>query len=346
MTLLALAVVRLAWRAWQPPPPLPASVGGLQRRAAALGHGTLYAFLLALPLSGWLLSSAAAYSVSWFNLFAFPDLIAPGEGAEALLARIHSWLGEGLFWVALGHLAVALWHHFVDADGVLMRMLATAPVTVSVLGLIGVALLLGRTSAPVQPSRSVVASAAEAADVEDAAAAARPGSDLPRWDIDYSQSSIGFTGEQAGAPFDGRFGRWTADIRFDPQRLAESAARVEIDLASVSTGDEDRDGTLAEDSWFGGRRAVFTATRFSGVGEDANAFKALDARLGFGAAAPVPIEFEFSVRGTSDGWSLEGAARLNRLALGVGTGEWADPTWVGQWVDVRVSVHTGANVQP
>ena len=68
--------------------------------------------------------------------------------------------------------------------------------------------------------------------------------------IDYAASRIAFTAEQAEAPFDGSFKTFEADVRFDPNALAESHADVQIDTASVATSDKERDGILRGAGWF------------------------------------------------------------------------------------------------
>src|SRR5271166_4560627 len=65
MTVLMLAVVRIVWRLTHRPPPLPAAMSPLQQRAAHAGHAALYVLLFAMPINGWLQSSAKNYSVSW-----------------------------------------------------------------------------------------------------------------------------------------------------------------------------------------------------------------------------------------------------------------------------------------
>jgi cytochrome b561 len=70
-----------------------------------------------------MMSSAKNYSVSWFGLFTWPDLIAPGERAFELLRGTHDTLAKVLFGVALLHILAALKHHFWNRDGVLLRML-------------------------------------------------------------------------------------------------------------------------------------------------------------------------------------------------------------------------------
>jgi cytochrome b561 len=85
ITILGLAVIRLAWRWLNPPPPLP-SMPRWQHLAANLNHWALYALLFAMPLSGWMMSSASNIPVSWFSLVQLPDRRA-GQGAQGALSR-------------------------------------------------------------------------------------------------------------------------------------------------------------------------------------------------------------------------------------------------------------------
>ncbi len=57
-TVFALAALRLLWRLWHPPPPLPPETPGWIKLSAWLSHRLLYAFILILPIIGWLGSSA------------------------------------------------------------------------------------------------------------------------------------------------------------------------------------------------------------------------------------------------------------------------------------------------
>ena len=122
ITILGLAVVRLLWRLGNAPPPLPAQLPGWQKLAASTTHWIMYALLFALPLSGWTMSSAANFPVSWFDLVRLPDLVGPSEALKDQLVEVHELLATTLFAVTLLHVAAALKHHFVDRDGVLLRM--------------------------------------------------------------------------------------------------------------------------------------------------------------------------------------------------------------------------------
>lgn len=122
ITILGLAAIRLAWRLFDRPPPPPA-MPRWQEIAARLNHWGLYLILFALPLTGWLMSSAANRPASWFGLVQLPDFIAPDEGLEEIFEETHELLVNVLFALAGLHVAAALKHQFVDRDGLLLRML-------------------------------------------------------------------------------------------------------------------------------------------------------------------------------------------------------------------------------
>jgi len=123
MTVLLLAVLRLGWRAFNRPPPLPGDMRGLERRAAAAAHWALYALILALPLSGWAYSSAAGYGAEFWGFVTIPDFVPQGEELESALRVLHDALGVALLALAAVHALAALRHHCVLRDDVLRRML-------------------------------------------------------------------------------------------------------------------------------------------------------------------------------------------------------------------------------
>lgn len=124
--LLGLVILRIAWRLGNPAPALPRSVGPFERRTAPLAHLALYAFQLALPLSGWALVSVSMLEIPSmpFNLFVMPNLpLAESDAAESLWAAAHWYLAyAGIALVAL-HALAALRHHFWLKDAVLARMI-------------------------------------------------------------------------------------------------------------------------------------------------------------------------------------------------------------------------------
>lgn len=123
MTVLALAVVRLAWRWMNPVPADPLDMPKWQHVASRISHIALYALIFAIPLFGWIASSARNFSVSWFGLFTWPNLVEPSEAAFKFFQAAHAFLAWALLAVALLHIAAALKHHFIDKDNILRRML-------------------------------------------------------------------------------------------------------------------------------------------------------------------------------------------------------------------------------
>ena len=123
MTVFMLAIIRLVWRWANPVPTLDGLAKGWERIAAGFSHIALYALIFAMPISGWLMSSAHAYSVSWFHLFQWPDLLQADHELAESLESLHKGLFKVLVGVAVLHLLGALKHHFVDRNEVLKRML-------------------------------------------------------------------------------------------------------------------------------------------------------------------------------------------------------------------------------
>jgi len=123
VTVFALALLRLAWRLRAPPPALPATMAAWERRAARIAHVLLYLLLLAIPLSGWLMSSAKGYQTVYLGLLPIPDLIGKDKALGEQLEEVHELLATGLLYLVAVHALAALKHHFIDRDAVLAGML-------------------------------------------------------------------------------------------------------------------------------------------------------------------------------------------------------------------------------
>ena len=125
LTIFAFAILRLAWRAFDPHPAYPATMPRWQVVGARTGHVLLYTLIFLVPLSGWPFDSATALRpLYWFGLFEVPSLTGGRDDAIKELAETaHITLFWILATVAAGHAAVALWHHFHERDDILRRML-------------------------------------------------------------------------------------------------------------------------------------------------------------------------------------------------------------------------------
>lgn len=123
VSIFALVLVRLAWRLGHRPPALPASMPDWQQALAHGLHGVLYLLMLAVPLSGWLMSSAKGFQTVWFGVLPLPDLVGKDQELGEMLEAAHRVLNFGFAALVLGHAAVAIKHHLIDRDDVLVRML-------------------------------------------------------------------------------------------------------------------------------------------------------------------------------------------------------------------------------
>jgi len=122
LTILGLSMVRLIWRLGHSPPGLPVSMRRWQRAASAWVHRLLYLLFLMVPVAGWAYSTAAGFHVTYLGLFQLPDLASKDKALASLLIQVHATLAWTLAGLVGLHVASAAKHHFVDKDGLLLRM--------------------------------------------------------------------------------------------------------------------------------------------------------------------------------------------------------------------------------
>lgn len=123
ISLLVLIIIRLAWRISNPAPELPSTMKPIEKLMAQSGHLVLYVLMLAIPISGWLMSSALGVQVVWFGVLPLPDLVNKNEVLGEFLLNLHIILNYTLLLAVLGHVAAAMQHHFIKKDNILKRML-------------------------------------------------------------------------------------------------------------------------------------------------------------------------------------------------------------------------------
>ncbi len=148
---------------------------------------------------------------------------------------------------------------------------------------------------------------------------------------DGAAGTLEFSAVQAGAKFDGAFRKFHVRLDFDPAKPDAGKLDVTVETASVDTQDEERDEILrSADFFWSGKypEASFHATRIERAGEGWRATGDLTLR---GVTRPVPVTFTLAPAKAG----IRGTARLQRLAFGLGQGDYASTEWVGDDVDVR-----------
>lgn len=167
------------------------------------------------------------------------------------------------------------------------------------------------------------------------------------WSLLPEASHLQFQFTQAGSDETGRFGNFQADFYFDPEKLEQSHFAVTVDMASVDTGDSERDQILRSEDLFAVEQwpeAHFKTTSITrGEGNRYLAQAELTIR---DQTRQLPFPFTLEISETAAGGEGQGRAvfrlkaevSLKRLDYGVGKGDWAETTWISDEVLVKVDV--------
>ena len=159
----------------------------------------------------------------------------------------------------------------------------------------------------------------------------------PAWTVDKAASKVTFASSFDGAGFTGSFKTWDAAIRFDPANLAGSSVTATFNTASVATGDASRDKALPGADWFSSKtapNATFKATSFKSLG--GNKYQAIGTLTIRGVTKPLTLPFTLVT--TGDTAKMTSSIGINRLAFGVGQGEWKTTAVVPGTVTVNINL--------
>jgi polyisoprenoid-binding protein YceI len=146
-------------------------------------------------------------------------------------------------------------------------------------------------------------------------------------------STLGFSASFQGEAFDGQFGKFTPQIRFDPAKLGDSRFNVSIDVGTADTKNEERDDGLRSAEFFNAKKqpqARYVASKFRALG--GNRFVADGVLTLNSISKPVPLTFTWTPGAKP---VLTGQASLKRLDFNVGTGEWTDTDLLPNEVTVK-----------
>jgi cytochrome b561/polyisoprenoid-binding protein YceI len=328
---LAVAALRILWALTQTRP-APIHPGRRwETRLAELVHWALYIALVAVPLSGWIEHAATTglAPILW-PLGQDLPFIPKSEALAHAMAGVHEVFGKVLIAAILLHVAGALKHALLDRDGTLARMArgtpapanpaparhgrgpALAAAAIYLAGAGAVVALGGVETAPANPAPAVAAAPATGADA---------------WQVD--SGSIEFVLRQMGASVRGRFGAFSAEIRFDPG-TGTGDTTVTMDVTSLSVGSVTAQAREAEYFDVAGHPA---ATYAGAIRPEGKGF-VVDGMLTLkGKQLPVVLPFSLAIEGNKA--TATGTVTLDRRDFGIGAGQ-SDEDTLG--FDVKVEI--------
>lgn len=123
VTIFTLVLIRCLWRLTHAAPKLPNDMPRWQRFIAESTQYALYALMIAIPLTGWLMSSAKGFQTVYFGIVPIPDLLDKNKELGDTLALVHKYLNFTMIAIVIVHIGAALNHHFIAKDDILRRML-------------------------------------------------------------------------------------------------------------------------------------------------------------------------------------------------------------------------------
>ncbi|MDI7774626.1 YceI family protein [Asticcacaulis sp. EMRT-3] len=369
--ILLLSLVRIGFRlAYKAPPKPPMSQWEIW--AAKTLHVGFYVVMIGMPLTGWLMVSTSAREIPFFGL-PWPHLPVPQTHAtHELFETLHGLIAKLIIYAMVPlHVVAALKHQFIDKDEVMQHMVPgltpkpvlnwrwIVPVGVIVLAVgFGYGIYRGVpekggeehapppeavAAPPSSEASSVAVSSAASASVAGSSASASGGvAPVTVWTMDKAASHIAFSTTFSGEAINGNFGDFDAAISFDPKRLDASHVKVTITLNSVVSGDADRDSSLRSDSFFNidsFPKATFEASHFTRI--DDSHFIAHGKLTLHGVTRPCDLPFNLNIKNGVA--MMSGATDIDRIAFGVGTGDWAKTDAVPAKVhlDIRVKARAG-----
>lgn len=313
---------------------------------AKITHIFLYFALFALPISGWIMSSAGEFPVSFFGL-PVPSLMPKNHDVFESSRDFHEFLALAVLVLVFLHMAGAAKHHVIDRDLTMMRMMNSK--NYNFLGAFAVLVLLGfvwlasaaLVALDLADDKGLSEQAERVDDKADDHEDTAKKLDSDAWAIVADQSRLAFEAVQYGQPFKGDFA-FDGRIVFDPDHLDRSLADISIDIGSIKTGSDDRDAQAVSAEWFDAKafpKARFVAEKFESTG--ANQFAAHGQLTIRDVTLPVSFPFTLTIEKKEHGErmaQMNAELTLNRLDFGVGSGQWKSTEAIGDAVKISISV--------
>lgn len=161
--------------------------------------------------------------------------------------------------------------------------------------------------------------------------------------VQTSESAVTFGYTQMGVPLDGKFSKFSAQISFDPAKIANAQARIEIDVASIDTGSAEGNDEVVGKLWFNAKTypaASFVSTGLKALG--GNRYEASGKLTIKGKTLEVKAPVTFQASGNRG--VFDGSFNIKRLDYSIGEGEWTDVATVAN--EIQIKFHLVVNASP
>lgn len=362
ISILLITCLRLLWK-WSNKPPLSAKgISSFNGKIAQIGHYALYLLLLALPISGWLLNSAANFPFKWFGWLEVPSLIQPNETYQQLMVQVHYSLFIILSGIVVGHAIAAIWHHYHQSNA-LIRMLPSTPqrffITLSLVSTLVPAMIIvaiwqgnnttnhttiHKTLPTTTSSNASVQTNTSTTSASDKEIENHSTVTTPAWLIEKDNSQITFIASYAGVDFQGIFHNFTADILFEADQLEQSQFTASIDLNSVDTESGDRDAMLPTEEWFSTELQPHALFKTLSIKKDSTSdihYLAVGELSIKGITNTVTLRFSWEpqnvINSSKEEVKVYAETELNRVDFNIGSGSWINDETIG--FNVKVEIH-------
>ena len=157
------------------------------------------------------------------------------------------------------------------------------------------------------------------------------------WQGDQQAGALRFVATQAGARFSGHFGEFKVRLEFDPAAPAKGRLEVTIATKSADTADAERDEVLHGRDFFWVARFPEAKYHAEGFKRDGKGWIGAGQLTLRGVTQAVAVRFELKPKQRR--LSMKGGVTLRRLEFGVGQGDWAETTWIGDPVGVSFDLN-------
>lgn len=335
LLVLTLTLARIAWRLFNAPPshgPMPFA----ERALAGLVHFLLYALMLAVPLSGWLMVSVSPTGIPTLlflsDLLPWPDLpVAASAVIERSAETAHVWLAYSTAGLIVLHVAGALKHALVDRAPSFARMLPLGRLPRQSTALVAIPIAVAASVLFLGGGLAIGRSGGEG--VATAAALTAAASGEAGWTIDKPASTLTYTARFSGKAIGGSVGNWDAAVSFDPDDLSAASARIVVDSASVTIDDAFVRSNLSGPDGLDAKaqpQASVDLTRFE---KTAAGFLGTGTMTIRGTALPISVPFTF-VEAADGTARVAGTASFDRMTYRLG----AENDASGEWLALPIEV--------